>query len=88
MPDQSAVPSTRLGKGPDATKARNQRYHCRPWRRVEISLTALEVGSLAHQTAPVSSAGFSITPFGAWPSSRRYSASHSRCSRAVCPLLK
>ena len=52
MPDQSAVAGTRLGKGPDAAKVRDQRQHRGPWRRVEISLAALEVGSLAHQPAP------------------------------------
>jgi hypothetical protein len=53
MPDQIAFASARLGKGSDATKAKvwNQRHHCCPWRRIEISLAALEVASLAHQPA-------------------------------------
>ena len=53
MPDQRAIASTRLGKGSDAAaKVRDQRHHRCPWRRVEISLAALEVGSLAHQPLP------------------------------------
>ena len=89
MPHQCAVASTRLGKAADATKVRNQRDHCCRWRRVEISLAALEVGPLAHQLAPVSSVGFSISPFERVALIRaRYSASHSRCSRAGGPSLK
>ena len=52
MPDQGAVAGTGLGKAADAAKVRDQRHHCCPWRRVEIGLAALEVGSLAHQPAP------------------------------------
>src|SRR5262245_57455680 len=53
MPHQGAVTGTRLSEGRDAAiaKVRDQGYHCGPWRRVEISLAALEVRSLAHQPA-------------------------------------
>src|SRR6478672_10912347 len=53
VPDQRAITRARLGKGSDApaAKVRNQRHHCCPWRRIEISFAALEVASLAHQPA-------------------------------------
>jgi hypothetical protein len=49
MQDQRAVPKARLGKAPDAAKVRNSVAPLR--RRVEISLAALEVGSLTHRQA-------------------------------------
>ena len=61
MPDQRAVTGTRLGKGPDArAKIRDQRQHRCPWRRIEIRLAALEVGSLAHQQLSVSGGSDSV----------------------------
>ena len=55
VPDQCAIAGTRLGKGVDAlAKVRDQRQHGSPWRRVEIGLAALEVGSLTHQQLSVS----------------------------------
>jgi hypothetical protein len=50
VPDQIAGAGTRLGKFLHAAKVRDQRHYCRPWRRVEISLATLELGSLAHIT--------------------------------------
>src|SRR4029079_18986280 len=49
MAHQVPVAGTGLGEGTDAVQVRNQRHHRCPWRRVEISLTALEVGSLTHR---------------------------------------
>src|SRR3954447_12208304 len=51
MAHQGAVTAARLGKGANATKVWNQRQHSCPWRRVEISLAAFAVGSLAHHPA-------------------------------------
>jgi hypothetical protein len=53
VPDQIAFTGAGRGKGSDAAKLRNQRHRRSPWRRVEISLAALEIGSLAHQPAPM-----------------------------------
>ena len=55
VPDQRPVAGTGLSKAADAAKVRDQRHHCCPWRRVEISLAALEVGSLAHLAQPLRS---------------------------------
>ena len=49
VPDQCAITGTRLGKGADPAKVRDQRQHSCPWRRIEIGRAALEVASLAHQ---------------------------------------
>src|SRR4051812_16163225 len=51
MPDQVALASARLGKGPDVVQVRNQRDHRSPWCWVEVGLAALEVGSLPINTA-------------------------------------
>jgi hypothetical protein len=51
IPNQIAFASAGLGKGSDSAgaKERDQRRHRLRWRRVEVALAALEVGSLAHQ---------------------------------------
>jgi hypothetical protein len=43
MPDQIAVAGTRLGKGTYTAQVRDERRDSSPWRRVEVSLAALEV---------------------------------------------
>ena len=48
MAHQRAVTAARLGERAHAAQLRDQRQHRRARRRVEIALTALEVGSLAH----------------------------------------
>ena len=49
MPDQRAVAGTRLGKACGRREDAGSAAPPLPWRRVEISLAALEVGTLAHQ---------------------------------------
>jgi hypothetical protein len=49
VPDQIAFTGAGRGKGSDAAKLRNQRHRRSPWRRVEISLAALEIGSLTRR---------------------------------------
>jgi hypothetical protein len=61
MPDQRAITGALLGKATDAAKLRDQRRHRRPWRRIEISLAALEFRSLTHRQVP--GIPFSAVPF-------------------------
>jgi hypothetical protein len=57
MPDKRTVTAARLGKRPDAAQVRDQRHHRCPWRRIEISLAALEIGSLTYALPALPTSG-------------------------------